>query len=46
MSFFILYIALPALFFGILAETPFEQLAQWSFIAATSLATLSAIVTH
>ncbi len=44
MSFFILYIALPALFFGILAKTPFEQLAQWSFIAATSLATLSAIV--
>lgn len=44
MSFFILYIALPALFFGILAKTPFEELAQWSFIAATSLATLSAIV--
>lgn len=44
MSFFVLYIALPALFFGILAKTPFEQLAQSSFIAATSLATLSAIV--
>lgn len=43
MSFFILYVALPALFFRILAKTPFEQLAQWSFIATTSLATLSAI---
>lgn len=43
MSFFILYVALPALFFRILAKTPFEQLAQWTFIEATSLATFSAI---
>ena len=43
MSFFILYVALPALFFRILAKTPFEQLAQWSFIASTSLATLFSI---
>ena len=41
MSFFILYISLPALFFRILAKTPFEQLAQWNFIKATVLATSS-----
>ncbi len=41
MSFFILYISLPALFFRILAKTPFEQLAQWNFIKATALATSS-----
>jgi predicted permease len=28
MNFFILYVALPALFFRILSRTPFEQLAQ------------------
>jgi malonate transporter and related proteins len=42
MNFFILYVALPALFFRILSETPFEQLAQWNFVQATVLATLSA----
>ncbi len=44
MSFFILYVSLPALFFRILAKTPFEQLAQWNFIAATVLATSSVFV--
>lgn len=42
MSFFILYVALPALFLRILAKTPFEQLANWRFIQATSLATFAA----
>ncbi len=42
MSFFILYVSLPALFFRILAKTPFEQLAQWNFIKATVLATFLA----
>ena len=42
MSFFILYVALPALFFRILAKTPFEQLAQWNFITATVSATFFA----
>lgn len=42
MNFFILYVALPALFFRILARTPFEQLAQVDFIKATSLATAAA----
>jgi predicted permease len=44
MNFFILYVALPALFFRILARTPFEQLAQVDFIKATTLATASAFL--
>ena len=39
MNFFILYVALPALFYRILAQTPLEQLAQVDFIFATTLAT-------
>lgn len=42
MDFFIVYVALPALFYGILSNTPFEQLAQGNFIAATTLATFAA----
>jgi malonate transporter and related proteins len=42
MNFFILYVALPALFFRILSQTPFEQLARLDFVAATTLATASA----
>jgi hypothetical protein len=44
MNFFILYVALPALFFRILSRTPFEQLAQVDFIKATTLATASAFL--
>ncbi len=44
MNFFILYVALPALFYRILAKTPFEQLAQVDFIFATTLATFWAFV--
>jgi predicted permease len=43
MNFFILYVALPALFFRILSRTPFEQLAQVDFIKATTLATATAL---
>lgn len=39
MNFFILYLALPALFYRILAQTPLDQLAQVDFIFATTLAT-------
>ena len=39
MDFFILYMALPALFYRILAETPFEQLNNVPFIVTTTLAT-------
>jgi len=42
MNFFILYVALPALFFRILSKTPLEQLAQVGFVKATVLATASA----
>jgi len=40
MNFFILYVALPALFYRILAQTPLQKLAQIDFIFATTLATL------
>ena len=39
MNFFLLYVSLPALFFRILARTPFEELNNVPFIAATTLAT-------
>ena len=39
MNFFIVYVALPALFYRILAQTPLEQLAKVDFIFATTLAT-------
>ncbi|MBM3529495.1 MAG: AEC family transporter [Alphaproteobacteria bacterium] len=39
MDFFILYVALPALFYRILAQTPFEQLNNIPFIVATTLST-------
>jgi malonate transporter and related proteins len=39
MNFFVVYLALPALFFRLLSETPFEQLTNVSFIAATTFTT-------
>ena len=39
MDFFIVYMALPALFYRILARTPFEQLNNVPFILTTTLAT-------
>jgi predicted permease len=39
MNFFIVYLALPALFFRLIAEAPFEQLANWPFVLATTLST-------
>lgn len=39
MNFFLLYVSLPALFFRIMARTPFEQLNNVPFIVATTLAT-------
>jgi predicted permease len=44
MNFFIITVALPALFYRILAKTPFEQLAQAPFVLATTLATFTAFV--
>src|SRR5919198_6019736 len=39
MNFFIVYVALPALFYRILAQTPLEQLSQVAFIVGTTLGT-------
>ena len=39
MNFFIVYVALPALFYRILSRTPLAQLAQVEFILATTLGT-------
>jgi len=44
MDFFILYMALPALFYRILAKTPFEQLNNARFIIATTSATFLVLV--
>jgi predicted permease len=44
MNFFIVYVALPALFYRILAQTPLEQLTQARFILATTLSTFAAFV--
>lgn len=44
MDFFILYVALPALFYRILAQTPFAQLNNAPFIVATTCATFTAFV--
>ena len=38
-NFFLLYVSLPALFFRILAKTPFEQLSNPPFVIATTLTT-------
>lgn len=42
MNFFLLYVSLPALFFRIIARTPFEELNNPPFIIATTVATASA----
>lgn len=42
MNFFLLYVSLPALFFRILAKTPFAELNNPPFVIATTLATASA----
>jgi malonate transporter len=44
MDFFIVYLSLPALFFRILAKTPFEQLNNARFILATTLSTFVVLI--
>lgn len=39
MTTFIVYVALPALFFQLLAKTPFEQLTEWGYIVGAVSAT-------
>lgn len=42
MQFFVIYIALPCLFFRLIADKPLDQLTNWSFVTATTLATICA----
>src|SRR5690606_14315431 len=42
MKFFVIYIALPALFFRLLAQPPIEELTNLGYVAATTFATYSA----
>lgn len=42
MQFFLLYLALPALFFRLLADKPIGEIANWPFVAATTAATATA----
>ncbi|MGL4488156.1 MAG: AEC family transporter, partial [Rhizobiaceae bacterium] len=45
MNFFIIYVALPALFFKLMAKTPVEQLANWRFVLSTTGVTFLLFVT-
>ena len=45
MNTFILYVALPALFFQLLAKTPFERLAEFGFILGSVLTTYAVFAT-
>ena len=42
---FVIYFALPAMFFQLISGTPIEQLANWRFVFATTLATYTAFAT-
>jgi len=39
MNFFIVYVALPGLFFKLISAAPFEQLSNWPFVIATTATT-------
>lgn len=42
LNFFIIYLALPALFFQLISRTPIEELANWRFVLSTTLCTFAA----
>jgi len=42
MQFFLIYVALPCLFYNLIADKPLGQLANWPFIVATTVATYCA----
>src|SRR4030081_3516429 len=44
MNFFLLYVSLPSLLFGILSKTPFSELNNPPFLIATTLGTIGAFV--
>jgi len=41
MNTFIIYVALPALFFQLLSKTPVAELTQWRFVVGTTLSTFT-----
>ncbi len=41
MNFFIIYVALPALFYQLISKTPFDQLTNWPYVATTTFATFA-----
>src|SRR6201992_3932181 len=44
MNFFLLYVSLPALLFGIMSKTPFTELNNPPFLVATTLSTITAFM--
>lgn len=44
MQFFLIYVALPCLFFRLIADKPLDQLANWTFIVATTFSTACAFL--
>ena len=42
LNFFVVYIALPALFFRLVSKTPVEELTNWSFVLSTTFITYTA----
>lgn len=45
MNVFIIYVALPALFYKLISETPIEELASWQFVLTTTLSTFLIFLT-
>ncbi|MDP8918451.1 MAG: AEC family transporter [Pseudomonadota bacterium] len=44
MQFFLIYVALPCLFYRLIADKPLDELANWPFIAATTFSTACAFL--
>ncbi|MEZ0170834.1 AEC family transporter [Microvirga sp. TS319] len=44
MQFFLIYVALPCLFFRLIADKPLDQLANWAFVAGTTFSTACAFL--
>jgi len=42
LNFFVIYLALPSLFFQLLSQTPIDQIANWSFIFGTTFSSYTA----
>ncbi len=44
LDFYLIYVALPAMFFDLISKTPVDQLARWSFSLATTASTFTAFL--